>query len=100
MAGGSAAGDAFAGVVVFGRTACACAGAEGTSAGADEEAGAMENGGGGVVGCAAGGGDGVAGTGVCGIVAGAGVAGNVSLGTMGALPCSRSPDISKGATCA
>jgi len=38
--------------------------------------------------------------GVCGPVAGAGVAGNVRRGTIGALPCSRSPDMSKGAVCA
>jgi len=60
----------------------------------------MEKGGGGVGALSAGGGDAAVGTEVCGIVAGAGVAGNISLGTMGALPCSRSPDMSKGAVCA
>lgn len=50
------------------------------------------------------GGAGAAGMGAVGVGAGdaegAGVAGNVSLGTIGVLPCSRSPDMSKGAVCA
>ncbi|WP_245306944.1 MULTISPECIES: hypothetical protein [unclassified Rhizobium] len=85
--GGSPACDGLAGIAAFGRTASACEDAGGTTAGADDEAGAMEKGGGDAGACAAGGGGGVSGTDVCGSVAGCGVDGNVSLGTMGALPC-------------
>ena len=97
--GGASPGAGPTGAADWGRGGSACAGdAAGDGAGAgDGEAGAIENGG--VAGVAEGAGL-VGATEVCGTVAGAGAAGNVNLGTIGVLPCSRSPDMSKGTVCA